>query len=114
MVVNPSFAAPPRMAIRTVRITIRVSPRQKAIIAARAKDAGMSVSAYMRRAALPGGTLHDERVFEPLLATLDRSTQRACRAIDDAVTFARASNARIARMERDAAVLRERASHWIS
>lgn len=97
------------MATRTTRITIRVSPHQKALIAARARDAGLSVSAYVRRAALPSDTVEDEPALDPLLAAIHASTRRASRAIDDALTFARASTARIAGMERDAIVLRERA-----
>ena len=98
------------MATRTTRITIRVSPGQKALIAARARDAGVSVSAYVRRAALPGDTVEDEPALDRLLTAIHATTRRAGRAIDDALTFVRASNERIARMERDATVLRERAN----
>lgn len=53
--------------------------------------------------------VEDERALERLLAAIHASTRRASRAIDDALMFARASKERIARMERDAALLRERA-----
>jgi hypothetical protein len=44
------------MATRTTRIAIRVSPDQKGLIAARARDAGLSVCTYIRLAALLCGT----------------------------------------------------------
>ena len=96
------------MAPRTTRITIRVLPGQKALIAARARDAGLSISAYIRRAALPGDTVEDEPALDRLLAAIHASTRRASRAIDEAMQSVHASNMRIVRMERDAAVLRGR------
>jgi hypothetical protein len=40
--------------VRTIVINIRVSPREKAAMEARARRAGLSLSAYLRRVALGG------------------------------------------------------------
>ena len=81
------------------RIPVLVSPAEKSRIAAKAKRAGLSVAEYMRRAAAAYRPVEDEKALEALLERVSAATERAERAIDEALDFVAASNRRIARLE---------------
>lgn len=92
------------MATNSARIPLLVSEDEKARIAAAAAAAGVSVGEYLRRAvAAYRPDDEDEAALAAMIGQLDLATERAERAIDDALAFVEASNARIERMEREAA-----------
>lgn len=84
----------------TERIPVLVTPDQKARIAARAKAAKLPVGEFMRRAA-ESYSPHDEdeATLNGLLIQVTRTTERASKALDDALRAAAASQRRIAAME---------------
>lgn len=81
----------------TTRITVRVSLSEKSELAAMASNAGLSLSAFMRKAAAQ--EMQRSELFAAMLDQLVTSTERAGAAIDDALTYVEASNERIAAME---------------
>lgn len=81
------------------RIPVLVTATEKALIAKRAKKAGLSVGEYMRRAAESYSTSEDEQALTAMMDQMLKATDRAESAIDDAVAFINASNQRIAEME---------------
>jgi len=85
---------------RTERIPVLVTPEQKARIAARAKAAKLPVGEFMRRAA-ESYSPHDadEATLNGLLVQVTRTTERASKALDDALRAVAASQRRIAAME---------------
>jgi hypothetical protein len=91
------------MTTATGRITVLVTAKEKCQIAAKAKDAGISMSELLRRAALSYCPSEDERVLEGMTDQINKSTLRTCSAIDKVLQFVKVSNLRIAAMERKAA-----------
>jgi hypothetical protein len=87
------------MATATKRIPVLVTPREKKQIARMAKDAGLSMGEYMRRAAAAFRASEDEEVLEGMIDQMLKTTEQANQAIDKALTFVEASNRRIARLE---------------
>jgi hypothetical protein len=87
------------MAMATERIPVLVTPKEKALIATRAKEAGLSMSEYLRRAAASFRPSEDERVLEGMIEQMIKTTKRANRAVDEALAFVEASNRRIAALE---------------
>jgi hypothetical protein len=87
------------MATATERIPVLVTPREKKQIAKMAKDAGLSMGEYMRRAAAAFRASEDEKVLEGMIDQMLKTTEQANQAIDKALKFVRASNRRIARLE---------------
>lgn len=62
------------MSTKTSQLQIRISPAEKAALKALAKDAGMSLSAYVLARALPSGRLDFEEKVEALRGTAERDT----------------------------------------
>lgn len=87
------------MATATERIPVLVSTREKKQIAKMAKDAGLSMGEYMRRAAAAFRVSEDEDVLEGMIDQMLKTTEQASRAIDQALEFVEASNRRIAHLE---------------
>jgi hypothetical protein len=82
------------------RIPVLVTPEEKARIAARAKAAKLPVGEFMRRAAAAySATDADDAALDGLLAQIERATERASRALDDALRTVAASQRRIAALE---------------
>jgi hypothetical protein len=90
------------MATATERITVLVTAKEKSQIAAKAKDAGISMGDLLRRAALSYDPCEDERMLEEMTDQINKSALRACSAVDKVIQFVEASNKRIAAMERKA------------
>ena len=89
------------MAANTSRIPVLVSEDEKVRITTAAQAAGLSVGQFMRGAAAvyrPGDP--DERALAAMIEQMNLATERAERAIDKALDFVAASNARIERLER--------------
>ena len=87
------------MATVTERIPVLVSVKEKHQIAKMAKEAGLSMGEYLRRAASSFRASGDDQVLEGMIEQMLKSTVQASAAIDDALTFVAASNRRIAKLE---------------
>ena len=87
------------MATATARIPVLVTASQKARIEKLARAAGLSTSEYVRRAAVAYRPHEDEALLEGLLDQMTKSTAKANSALDHALAFITASQARIAKLE---------------
>ncbi len=87
------------MATATERIPVLVTAREKARMAKMAKDAGLSMGEFLRRAAASFRPAEDDKVLQGMIAQMIKTTERAGKAIDDALSFVEASNQRIAALE---------------
>ncbi|MDR1936323.1 MAG: hypothetical protein LBS49_12220 [Candidatus Accumulibacter sp.] len=90
------------MTTATQRIPVLVTPAEKSQIAGMAKDAGVSMGEYFRRAAMAFRPSEDEKLLENMIEQMNKTTAQANAAIDEALAFVEASNQRIAAMEREA------------
>lgn len=86
----------------SIRISLLVTAREKARIARKARKAGLSVGAYIRRAAQLYRPADDNRPLEVAIGQLAEAAEQAERAVDNALQFIRASNLRIEQLERAA------------
>ena len=89
------------MTTATQRIPVLVTPAEKKQIARMAKDAGLSMGEYFRRAATAFLPSEDEKLLEGMIEQMNKTTAQANAAIDDALAFVEASNKRIAAMEHE-------------
>ena len=87
------------MATATERIPVLVTAREKARMAKMAKDAGLSMGEFLRRAAASFRPAEDDKVLQGMILQMVKSTKQASDAIDDALSFVEASNRRIAALE---------------
>ncbi|MBI2316226.1 MAG: hypothetical protein HYU75_04175 [Betaproteobacteria bacterium] len=87
------------MATATERIPVLVTAREKARMAKMAKDAGLSMGEFLRRAAASFRPSEDDKVLQGMIEQMIKTTERANEAIDDALRFVEASNRRIVSME---------------
>jgi hypothetical protein len=87
------------MATATERIPVLVTAKEKARIARMAKDAGLSMGEYLRRAAASFHPSEDDQTLEGMINQMLKTTKQANRAIDEALAFVEASNQRIAALE---------------
>ena len=83
----------------TLRIPVLVSPAEKKSIAAKAKDADLSVGEFLRQAAAAYRPNEDDQVIEGMIQQMLKSTAQASAAIDDAIAYVAASNKRLAALE---------------
>ena len=91
------------MATATERIPVLVTAAEKGRIASMAKDAGLSMGEFLRRAAASFKPSEDEQLLEGMIVQMNKTTAQASAAIDRALAEVDASNKRIAAMERKAA-----------
>lgn len=87
------------MATATERVPVLMPAKEKAQIAKKAKEAGLSVGEYLRQAAKSFRPSEDDKAFEGMINQMLKATERASNAIDDALAFVEASNQRIATLE---------------
>jgi hypothetical protein len=80
---------------------VLVTSAEKIQIAKMAKDAGLSMGEYFRRAATAFCPSEDEKLLEGMIDQMNKTTAQASAAIDDALAFVEASNKRMAAMERE-------------
>ena len=98
------------MATNTARIPVLVSEHEKARIGEAAREAGLSVGEFLRQAA-SAYRPEDEAALGAMIDQMNLATERAERAIDEALEAVAASEARIEKMEREhAAKLADRAA----
>lgn len=87
------------MATATERIPVLVSAKEKNQIAKMAREAGVSMGEYLRRAAASFRPSDEDELLEGMIDQMLKTTAQASAAIDDALAFVDASNKRIARFE---------------
>jgi hypothetical protein len=80
---------------------VLVTPAEKKQIAKMAKDAGLSMGEFFRRAATAFRPSDDEKLLEGMIDQMNKTTAQASAAIEDALAFVEASNKRIDAMERE-------------
>lgn len=83
----------------TERVPVLMSPEEKNLVVARARKAGLTTAEFMRRAAAGYSPDADEEALEAMIEEMNKATERAGKAIDEALAFVAASSRRIARME---------------
>ena len=91
------------MTTATERIPVLVTATEKTSIARMAKDAGLSMGEFLRRAASAYRASEEDQVLEGMIDQMNKTTAEASAAIDAALALVEASNQRIAAMERKAA-----------
>jgi ribosomal protein L13 len=88
------------MATATERVPVLMTGREKAEIARKARQAGLSMGEFLRRAARSYRPAEDDKALEGMIKQMILSTERAQQALDEALAFIEASNRRIAAMEK--------------
>jgi hypothetical protein len=91
------------MATATERIPVLVTAAEKGFIAKMAKDAGLSMGEFLRRAASSYRSSEEDQALAGMIDQMNKTTAQAGAAIDEALVFVEASNKRIAAMERKSA-----------
>ena len=88
------------MATATERIPVLVTRAEKSRIAETARAAGLSMGEFLRRSAVAFIPAQNTEILDGMIDQMNRTTQQAGAAIDDAIAFVESSNRRIAAMER--------------
>jgi hypothetical protein len=84
------------------RIVVQTTRDEKRAIVAKARRAGLPISELMRRGAAAYQPEGADAELGPLADAAKAAAERAAAAIDDALAFIAASNARIAALEKRA------------
>lgn len=87
------------MAAATERVPVLMTPAEKKRVVSKAKEIGVTTAEFMRRAASGYQPENDDRALEAMIDEMNRASENAGKAIDDALSFVAKSNKRIARME---------------
>ena len=87
------------MTTATERIPVLVTTSEKSRIAKMAKNAGLSMGEFLRRAAASFNPSEDDAAIEGMIGQMVKTTKAANRALDDALAYVEQSNKRIAMME---------------
>jgi hypothetical protein len=91
-----------KMHTRNKRIVVHVTKTEHARIAKGAEQAGLSISAFMRRAAFAAQTKDGGPALSAMIDAVIEGTKRAEQAIDDTLEYVARSNERIGSMEAEA------------
>ncbi len=97
------------MATATERIPVLVTATEKRQIAKMAKEAGVSMGEFLRRAASSYCPSEEASMLVGMLDQMNKTTAQANAAIDGALAFVEASNQRITAMEQKAVIKRKAA-----
>ncbi|WP_297462840.1 plasmid mobilization protein [Ferrovum sp.] len=97
------------MATATERIPVLVTATEKGKIAKKAKEAGVSMGEFLRRAASSYCPSEEASMLVGMLDQMNKTTAQANAAIDGALAFVEASNQRITAMEQKAVIKRKAA-----
>ena len=87
------------MTTATQRIPVLVTTTEKLRIAKMAKDTGLSMGEFLRRAAVSFNPSQDDAHLENMIVQMAKTTKIANQALDDALHYVEKSNKRIATME---------------
>ena len=83
----------------TERLVVLLTPEEKMAIAARAKDAKLTMGEFVRRATDAYVPKEDDSLLAELVSQVEKSTAQANKALDVALKAMADSNKRIAAME---------------
>lgn len=83
------------MSTASMRIPVLVTPKQKARISRMARQAGLPIGEFMRRAADSHLSPEDEALLEGMIEQLEKSTAKTIAAVDRAICIIDASNRRV-------------------
>jgi len=89
------------MATATQRIPVLVTVTEKIQIAKRARDTGLSMGEFLRRAAVAFHPAEDDAAIEGMIDQMLKTTKAANRAMDNALAYLDESNKRMAKMEKN-------------
>jgi hypothetical protein len=87
------------MTTATQRIPVLVTTAEKSRISKMAKDAGLSMGEFLRRAAASFSPSQDDAAIEGMIGQMLKTAESAQAALDDALSYMEQSNQRIAAME---------------
>ena len=87
------------MTAATQRIPVLVTTAEKSQIAKMAKETGLSMGEFLRRAAASFSPSQDDAAIEGMIGQMLKTTKAANHALDDALAYVEQSNKRIAAME---------------
>ncbi len=87
------------MATATQRIPVLMTVTEKTQIAKRAKDTGLSMGEFLRRAAASFRPDQDDTAIEGMMSQMLKTTKAANRAMNNALAYVEQSNKRISKME---------------
>lgn len=85
----------------TQRIPVLVTVAEKGMIANKAKEAGLSMGEFLRRAAESFSPSEDDKILESMIDQMCKTTAQASAAVDQALAYIEASNKRIEAMEKN-------------
>ena len=85
----------------TERVPVLMTSAEKKRLVSKAKQAGLSMGEFMRRAAEGFSPSADDEALEAMITQMNKATERAERVIDEVLSFIEASNERIAKMEKN-------------
>jgi hypothetical protein len=77
------------MATATERVPVLMTGREKAEVARKARQAGLSMGEFLRRAARSYRPAEDDKALEGMIEQMILSTDRAQQALDEALAFNR-------------------------
>ena len=95
------------MSFAVERVVVQIAPEDKRRISAKAKKLDIPMSELMRRAAFAYSSKEDDLELGALADAAKSAADNAADAIDDAISFIKKSNLRIAAMERKAVSARQ-------
>ena len=84
------------------RLSVLVTSSEKSQIRKRAKEAGLSLSEFIRVAAkdyIPAEKIEEIMVLNFMIDEMNKATERAEKAIDEMIQYVDASNRRISKLE---------------
>ncbi len=87
------------MATASERVPVLMTIEDKEFIKNRAKEAGITTSEYMRQAARNYQSVSNDNDMLEMIGEMNKATEKAENAIDDALSFVAESNKRIKAME---------------
>ncbi len=87
------------MATATERVPVLMTPDEKKKVVSKAKQAGVAIGEYIRRAIDGYRPSEDEKALEAMINQMNKATKNAENSIDDTLEFVRESNKRIEKME---------------
>jgi hypothetical protein len=88
------------MATATERVPILMTPMQKSKVTSKAKEAGLAISEYIRRAIDSYRPIEDDKALEAMIDQMNIATENAEKSIDNVIKFVANSNNRISKMEK--------------
>lgn len=87
------------MATITERVPLLMTPTEKSKVVSNAKNAGIAISEYIRRAIDSYQPVEDDKALEAMIDQMNKATANTEKTIDEVLLFVNESNKRISKME---------------